>query len=724
MRIESNETCVVIRNDLIELRAERETGELALTLSAARRGAGFIPVLERVGKNQETTPLRAEIPRDCELEVDSTVGPDGNPIAFLTVHGSVGEAAFWINFWIRQDSPWVEIHELLALDAQAETIAVDWLEAAWRFVDWQEPGQVFSPALVPEGGDVIGRHVMRSPALAAQCADRAAALVYSVDSIYRTQALPACMNLLRDQGTPVFRTGLRPHQVRDHVYYAYRPDAAHQARFHHAYHLYVAADAPAGAALDEANRRLWERYGSRFLKTAPPLPIPFDAYARQIYPRVFDQLWAETRLDGRRVGAVRTNRSYAGDVWMCAWFNQLRSAYGLYLWGKWLDNPEWVERALATRDLHLAAPQQEGLFPTVFVFGETPETCRWVHSHHQGGGPGIYHLFDMSWTVYQLLRWHRDLVQDERTLDFARRYGRGVLRLQSDDGSLPAYVDAKRLLPVDKVDREQLIADLESHPAGDPYVLWGTKDRWAAERFVHSAEDAASLLALAELARVLPDQDPERDLFVNAACRIAHWLERWVYPQGRWIDFEVYFSCSAKPLDFYDHRSGQWPQNTLCMHMAAAGFLALYELKKEARFLQLARRAMDRLSLYQQVWDPPFFNFYGFGGYGVMNTDGEWNDARQAQFADTHLDFYRVLGDPEHLERALAACRASFTTLFLPASSGVYPTGWCRQPRGLAAENHAHGGTDHLCGVSGFDWGSGSALATAAYFRLHLGSET
>jgi hypothetical protein len=154
------------------------------------------------------------------------------------------------------------------------------------------------------------------------------------------------------------------------------------------------------------------------------------------------------------------------------------------------------------------------------------------------------------------------------------------------------------------------------------------------------------------------------------------------------------------------------------MHVAAAGLLALYELTAEARILRLARGAMDRLSLYQQVWDPPFLHFDGFGGYGVMNTDGEWNDARQAQFADTHLDFYRILGETEHLERALAACRAGFTTVFLPASSAVYPTGWYREPRGLAAENHAHGGTDHLCGVSGFDWGSGSALSTAAYLRL------
>ena len=72
----------------------------------------------------------------------------------------------------------------------------------------------------------------------------------------------------------------------------------------------------------------------------------------------------------------------------------VRSSYGLYIWGESLGMAAWTDRALATRDLHLAAPQDRGLFPTVFVFGDGPEGHRWVGSHHQGGGPGIYHLFD------------------------------------------------------------------------------------------------------------------------------------------------------------------------------------------------------------------------------------------------------------------------------------------------------------------------------------------
>jgi hypothetical protein len=724
MRIYATALSAEIENGRSRVRADLGNGVLALTLSALNAEGAWIDVLARVGRNDTTGALQTELPEQPAIEVEQA-----GDCAWLILTGAAGAATHIVNLMLREGSPWAEIHELLILNERADDVSVDWFEAAWRFVDWQEPGEVFSPLLAPQPNDVIGRHVMRAPALTAQCGTRAAALVNDLDAVAKTQALPGCMNLLREEGAPVFRSGLRPHRVRGHVYFEYAPAPAKQARFHHAYHLFVCADAQPGAALDAANRRLWQHNGSRSLKAAPPLQLPYEEYARQVYPRMFERLWAETQIDGRRAGAIRENRSYPNDVWMTPWFNQARSAYGLYLWGKWLGNADWVERAVATRDLHLTAPQDRGLFPTVFVFeggkppgsSKTPEVFtghRWVHSHHQGGGPGIYHLFDMSWTVCQLLRWHRDLTEDARTLNFAKAYALGIMALQREEGGLPAFVDAQTFQPIDRVDHAALLADLRAHPGGDPYVPHMLEHAWVQERFTRSAEDAASLLALAELARLLPDGDPASVPITLAALRLADWIAAWVYPEARWIDSEVYFSCSPKPLDFYDQRSGQWPQNTLCLHAAAAGFLALYELRHDARHLALARRALDRLSLYQQVWDAPFLNFYGFGGYGVMNTDGEWNDARQAQFADTHLDYYRAFGESEQLERAQAACRAAFTTVYLPANSSVYPTGWPGQPRGIAPENHAHGGSDHLCGVSGFDWGIGSALATAAYLKM------
>jgi hypothetical protein len=367
-----------------------------------------------------------------------------------------------------------------------------------------------------------------------------------------------------------------------------------------------------------------------------------------------------------------------------------------------------------TRDLVLQAPQDQGLFPTVFVFSDPP---RWVHSHHQGGGPGIYHLFDMSWTAYQLLRWHQYCTPDQKILAFCKRYSDGIMALQEPGGGMPSYVDAVTFSPVQQAHHQALLQDLAKHPGGDSYIPYMLEHHWPQDRFQVTAESSASLLFLAELCHVWPSDDPYKITALSAALKTAEYLEKEILPTSKWLDFEVFYSCSPKPLTFYDHRSGQWPQNTLCLHMAAAGFLRLYECTKNQRHLDLAIHALSHLCLYQQVWDPPFLNFYGFGGFGVMNTDGEWNDARQAQCADTLLDFYRITGENEFKERALAACQAGLITLFEPVNHRVYPTGWWRQPVAQAAENHGHGGRDSLCGVSGFDWGSGSALATAAYFR-------
>ncbi len=588
---------------------------------------------------------------------------------------------------------------------------IEAFESRWRFERGGSVGEVFTPSLVPEDDDIIGQHMFRSPALVVEGAQLGVALVVDIDVLDKSHAVPAAMSLLRGSQDDVdLVVGLRAQKVRDHVFHTAGPPISPPGTgvIQHRYHVGLFPSAESGSSLKAARRKTWAL--GQLDRLARRLPQPSQEYARQIYPGALDRLWEETEIQGRRVGAITANRSYRGDVWFSSWFNPLRSSYGLYHFGSVLANHDWVEMARATRTLALSAPSAGGLFPTLYVFGED----RWVESHHQGGGPGIFHLMDMSWTMYQLLRWHRDLETDEETLARSREYANALAALQRPDGGLPAFVDQQGH-PVTAVDRPALIKDLEGRD-GEPYVLEMIRSKWEEARFVESAEDSASLLFLATLARLLPSTDEAITGVLSTARGIAAYLAARIVPSAKWTDFEVYFSCSPKSLDFYDHRSGQWPQNTLCMHHAAAGFLGLFEVTGDGQYLQLAGRVMDRLSLYQQVWDPPWLGLDGFGGYGVMNTDGEWNDARQAQIAETHFDFGRVTGEPEHTERAVAAARAAFTTVFLPASTSRY-SGWWRDPQGMAAENHGHAGRDELNGVSGFDWGSGSALATAAFFE-------
>jgi len=150
-----------------------------------------------------------------------------------------------------------------------------------------------------------------------------------------------------------------------------------------------------------------------------------------------------------------------------------------------------------------------------------------------------------------------------------------------------------------------------------------------------------------------------------------------------------------------------------------------------------AQRAVDQLCLYQQLWQPPFLSYRSFGGFGVMNTDGEWSDARQALFALVLFAAARTFGMPEYFHRGVAALRAAFALQAIPENREICPScydGSCpnwphpwewdfrwdrspaemeKLPAGKCVENYGHGGYDSPGVRSGFDWGEGSAAAGA-----------
>jgi len=709
VRVEADElmggraSAVVIGSEGVVARVALADGGPEITLGASEGNWVLRRSEDMYGPVGGASPGSA--PLRWELEV-----LEGADAAYVTAVGRSEELVRAVCLLVRGSENWLELTEALSSTGRALP-ALESFESRWRFSGDGEVREVFTPSLVPDEGDLVGQHMFRAPVLVAESAGMGVALVVDIEELGKAVAIPAALNLLRAaEGDVELIVGLHAQGVRGHVFFTRcAPTSGLSAQaVSHRYFLGLFPNPKPGASLAGARRKIWAVGQAE--RSARPLEQKGEEYARQIYPGALERLWAETLLSDRRVGAITTNRSYARDVWFSAWFNPLRSSYGLYHYGVVLGKDDWVGMARATRALALSAPSFGGFFPTVFVFGDN----RWVESHHQGGGPGIFHLMDMSWTMYQLLQWHRDLEPDEESIARARAYATALVGVQRGDGGLPAYVDRDGA-PVMVVDRSALLRDLQGG-GGDPYVPEMLEERWTEARFVESAEDSASLLFLATLAGLLPAGDEAVGDVLGAARGIARYLAERVVATAKWTDFEVYFSCSPKDLDFYDHRSGQWPQNTLCMHHAVAGLLVLHEVTGESDYLELAGRVMDRLSLYQQVWAPPWLGLSAFGGYGVMNTDGEWNDARQAQFAETHLAFGQATGEAEHIERALAAARAAFTTTFLPVSASRY-SGWWRSPQGMAAENHGHGGRDELNGVSGFDWGSGSALATAAYFE-------
>jgi hypothetical protein len=163
----------------------------------------------------------------------------------------------------------------------------------------------------------------------------------------------------------------------------------------------------------------------------------------------------------------------------------------------------------------------------------------------------------------------------------------------------------------------------------------------------------------------------------------------------QWYDYETFWSCSPRQPSL-DPKTEQWPANDLALGQTVAAFLAAFEATHDGAFLERGEALMDYLLLYQQCWTNPVLkDLTGpamlLGGFTTQNSDAEWSDARQSQFANVLLDYYRATGNAEYLQRGVAALRAQF-----PVSP---------------AENWAHVGYGGKSGVSSFHWGTGSGLA-------------
>jgi hypothetical protein len=209
-----------------------------------------------------------------------------------------------------------------------------------------------------------------------------------------------------------------------------------------------------------------------------------------------------------------------------------------------------------------------------------------------------------------------------------------------------------------------------------------------------------------------------------------------IVPEGRWEDYETYWSCCRWGRDRYlgrqIERNAMYKQNTLSMFWTAKALLLAYRLTGESRYMKWGRRTLDELSMAQQVWQPPFIYVPALGGFGVMNADGEWNDSRETLFAELFLDYYRETGNRIYFERGVSALKSGFIMMYCPENAvvkemweKVYP--WFGpEDYGFTMENYGHGGRTSAEGegmgvFTIYDWGNGAAAEAAMRIRDHYG---
>ncbi len=309
-----------------------------------------------------------------------------------------------------------------------------------------------------------------------------------------------------------------------------------------------------------------------------------------------------------------------------------------------------------------------------------------------------FHLADMSTTGLWMLRWYEELDKDSRLLAYAKKYAAEMLTRQDNRGFFPAWVHHIHLYPL----------------AG----------------LARSAESSVSVTFLLKLHDVTGEEK-----YKTAALKALQFVIDTVIPENRWEDFETHYSCSGFCSEIKGvkvARNNMYKQSTLSMFWTAEALYRAYKKTKKQTYLVHGQRVLDQLLMYQAVWQPPYLHASVFGGFGAMNGDVEWNDARQSLFAELLVLYGKELKSTEYVERGLAALRASFVLMYCPENQSLKKMMEKRwtflgpKDYGFTMENYGHNGKSTaegggLADFSIFDWGAGGAAETYLRMIAHHG---
>ncbi len=556
------------------------------------------------------------------------------------------------------------------------------------------PDFVFTPQLRPEQEQIIADHTFRSPALMMQKNSWFVALVPVLQELDgKNRRIRTAADLeVETADRPFFSLGLEnwipePYKLRNtHVFYA-APDSLavtlHDTAVSLGYLLFLRPDAPPRKGFREVVRYHWASSGARYIQRAEgPQAEPFTSYIQKAWYQFLPQVALDTQYQGCPVTLLRQARlawsnnlpkSADNDNWFNVWFNSLRTAYGMYFYGRSAGDQHLMKEAVGVLNLALLAPQNKGIAPTIFYIDSLGG--HWVADHGWGGiddGRDLP-MFHNAWTCYWLLQWI-DLLPERSTeiLKYTKAFADFLLSNQHASGVIPSWYDPETLKPVETFRGE-------------------------------NAETAGAALFLSEFYARTKEIE-----YLHASERAMKYIFTSIFPQRKWFDFETFFSCSRKALGFFDSYTQQNPQNTLSMHQAAEACYELFKLTGKNEYKDRGLEIMDYLCLFQQVWSPQWLSCELFGGFGVQNTDAEWSDSRQGYFAVTLMNYYELTGRKEYFERGVAALRAMFSLFESPTS-----------PR--TAENYAHSGYDRPAGVTGIHWGTGSSVVSIHLLAARYG---
>ena len=554
---------------------------------------------------------------------------------------------------------------------------------------------------------VCGDHFFRSPAVMAYGENLFAAIVPDLDVFAKNcriqHALDFRVNFSDNICAPRLSYGFCPYQVEGHVYTRHtKGDFAEieDGEYSYSFFLFAGKCDDHMLAARKINSFIWEKYGRRFFADVRPQVLPFEEYgSRYTYKHELPMSVRAATVNGKKCAGIDQPDRRGSNF--TSWENDLQIGFGIRHYGdKWGDKKL---RSIADGIIELfsQSPRKQGAFPCIYNFNDRRYEGMLFWTGRAVDFLDGYDSASMGVSAWWLLYWHDNFNLGAKAVRLVRNYANFLKAQQLPSGAIPTYF---------------------------------FKDLRPAKQLKESATTAISGAVLARMAEITGDAALKK-----AALKAGEYVTKNIVPDLVFNDFETYYSCSPKPMHAIDYWSGIRPQCNLSVQWSCDQMLALYKLTGNKKWLRQGEFLLAILSFYQQSWDPAHRSGYLYGGFGVMNTDGEWNDGRQSRFVFTYADYYLATGNVEYLERAVAACRASFALMDTSENHANDINDcvanvrnlWCgnachgkAEPgMGVAGENIHHGGTDDNGTMwTGLAWSSGGGLSAAAYLERHFGS--
>lgn len=626
------------------------------------------------------------------------------------------------------------IHVRLIFDLPAEIKQDDWqLTIQPAFI----PDFNWAPHVTPGEKNIIDQHVFRSPAMIVTDNKQGLAVIPDINIMKNGTPTRWYMDMIAPENKLII--GMSETLVSGHVIYERKEGAVYpKGRVEFGFYLMKYTDKE---DMENPFRRplkfFWTNWGKKLYEEGNPIKGDLEPYVDYTYNWAFntwkDAVWQEFMLGDKKVGApvfiVNTTQSpnYPGrinerefrSIWNQAWFSSLRSASGLYRYARRKGDKELLNKALLSKELALATPMKEGFFygligtemETVETEGKQYNRSKGWDTYYWGNSnrnpytwdarKSPFHILDMSWTATLMLRWYEELEKDERLLEYTRKYADALLKKQDAKGFFPGWLDLETLEPMEY---------LNDSPETSMSVTF--------------------LLKLYELTKI--------EKYCSSALRAIDAVCKEIVPVGRWEDFETYWSCcrlgTPEWVGKKVERNNMYKQCNFSIFWTAEALLESYRITKNKEYLKLGQRTLDEMLMTQTVWQPPYIYVNAVGGFGVMNADGEWNDSRQSLFAETILQYGKLLNKKEYNERGLSAIRASFSMMYCPENplakeqwERVWPF-FNEKDYGFTMENYGHDGRTSKDGIgigefTIYDWGNGAAAEVYNRIRDKFGVE-